>query len=95
MNMAILVDGANWPWRGRMWCHLVSDTSLDELHEFARAHEIPERAFGGDHYDVPEDARPTLIAAGARSVSSQDIVRALYGAGIRQRPNHSKRDVTR
>jgi len=78
-----------------MWCHLVSDTSLAELHEFARAHQIPERAFGGDHYDVPEEVREKLIAAGAKPVGSRDIVRALYSAGIRQRPNHSKRDVIR
>ena len=31
----ILVDPAVWPWRGRRWAHLVSDHSIDELHDFA------------------------------------------------------------
>ena len=26
--MAILVDDARWPWRGRLWAHLVSDEDL-------------------------------------------------------------------
>ncbi len=34
--MAILVDDCNWPWRGMLFCHMISDTSLDELHAFAR-----------------------------------------------------------
>ena len=33
------------------------------LHAFARAGGIPSRAFDLDHYDVPEDAVPRLIAA--------------------------------
>src|ERR1700738_3350135 len=49
--VAILVDAAVWPWRGRRWAHLVSDDSYDELHGFARQLGIPRRAFQGDHYD--------------------------------------------
>ena len=53
--MAILVDEAVWPWRGRLWAHLTSDVSMRELHAFAERLEIPRRGFGGDHYDVPEE----------------------------------------
>ena len=34
-GVTILVDDAVWPWRGRMWAHLVSDTSVEELQAFA------------------------------------------------------------
>ncbi|MEI6405242.1 MAG: DUF4031 domain-containing protein, partial [Actinomycetes bacterium] len=33
--MAILIDQALWPWRDWMWCHMVSDTSIEELKVFA------------------------------------------------------------
>lgn len=84
--MAILVDEAIWPWRDRLWCHLISDTSLDELHDFAGAMGISERAFQGDHYDIPEEARSFAIDEGAIPVDSRRIVLALHGAGLRRRP---------
>lgn len=84
--MVILVDGAHWPWRGRLWAHLVSDTSLDELHAFARRLGLPERAFQGDHYDVTDELRDCAIAEGARPVDSRTVIRALRDAGLRRRP---------
>ena len=87
--MAILVDEPIWPWRGRLWAHLVSDTSLDELHAFAARLGIPERAFQGDHYDVTDELRECAIAEGARAVSGRALVTALYAAGMRRRPGHS------
>ena len=84
--MAVLVDDAIWPWRGRLWAHLVSDTSVDELHAFAERLGIPRRAFQGDHYDVPDEVRDCAIAEGARAVSSREIIRALRAAGLRTRP---------
>jgi len=87
--MTILVDEANWPWRDRLWCHLVSDSSLVELHAFAATLGIPERGFQGDHYDIPEDIREHALAAGAVPVSSREIVMALRTAGLRKRPSRS------
>lgn len=86
--MAILIDNAHWPRWDRMWCHLVSDTSLDELHAFAREMGIPERGFGGDHYDLPEEMRASAIELGALEVSSQEIVRRLRAAGLRKYTKH-------
>ena len=83
--MALLVDQAHWPWRDRMWCHLVSDTSLAELHAFASLLGIPERGFQGDHYDIPHDLRAQAIAQGAQVVSSREIILALRAAGLRRR----------
>jgi hypothetical protein len=88
------MDEARWWYRGRKWCHLVSDVSLDELHTFADANAIPRRGFQGDHYDVPEEYRPGLIAAGAVVVESRELVRRLRGAGLRLTPNERRRRAT-
>jgi hypothetical protein len=80
----ILVDPAVWPWRGRLWAHLVSDTSYDELHAFAAQLGIPRHAFQGDHYDVPEALREEALALGAVAATSRQVVNALRAAGLRQ-----------
>jgi len=85
--VAILVDPATWPGRGRLWCHLVSDTSYDELHAFAQACGIPGRAFERDHYDIPAERRHEVVAAGAVEVRSRELVQRLTAAGLR-RPKH-------
>jgi Protein of unknown function (DUF4031) len=88
--VTILVDPAVWPGRGGLWCHLVSDTSLAELHAFAAAVGLPPRAFERDHYDVPAARRDAMIAAGAVEVSSRELVARLHAAGLRQRKKHLK-----
>jgi hypothetical protein len=84
--VTILVDECIWPWRDRLWCHMVSDTSLDELHAFARWLGVPERGFQGDHYDIPEEVRAMALDEGAVPVSSREVVSALYAAGMRRPP---------
>ena len=88
--VAVLVDEPLWWWRGRRWCHLVSDTSLAELHEFAARLDIPRRAFQGDHYDIPEDDRAAVVAAGATEVASRELVRRLRAAGLRLSPTERR-----
>ncbi|HLI23761.1 MAG TPA: DUF4031 domain-containing protein [Acidimicrobiales bacterium] len=83
--MAILVDEAVWPWRGRRWAHLVSDSSYDELHAFAARLGIPRRAFQGDHYDVPAELREAAVALGAHAVPGRELVVRLRQAGLRRR----------
>jgi hypothetical protein len=82
--VTVLVDAAIWPFEGRKWAHLVSDTSFDELHAFAEQIGIPRRAFQGDHYDVPTDYRDRAIALGAEAVTSRELVRRLRAAGLRR-----------
>jgi Protein of unknown function (DUF4031) len=84
--VAVLVDEPLWWWKGRRWCHLVSDESLEELHAFARAVDIPRRGFQGDHYDLPEEHRPAVLAAGALPVPSRELVRRLRASGLRVPP---------
>ncbi|WP_337005182.1 MULTISPECIES: DUF4031 domain-containing protein [unclassified Microbacterium] len=83
--MTVLVDDPIWPAHGRLWAHLVSDADLDELHAFARANDVPARAFDLDHYDVPEEIIPRLIAAGAHHVAGKELVRRLIASGLRVR----------
>ncbi|GAA3022546.1 DUF4031 domain-containing protein [Microbacterium dextranolyticum] len=81
--MTILVDDPRWPAHGRLWAHLVSDASLDELHAFAAVTGIPRRAFDRDHYDVPEDSIDRLVTAGAVRVSGHELVKRLIASGLR------------
>ncbi|MFK4762286.1 DUF4031 domain-containing protein [Microbacterium sp. ZW T5_45] len=81
--MTVLVDDPLWPAHGRLWAHLVSDESLSELHAFARVHDLPPRAFDLDHYDVPEESLPRLIAGGAQHVGGKELVRRLIASGLR------------
>jgi hypothetical protein len=84
--VTLLVDDARWPWRGRRWCHLVSDVSLEELHGFAERLGIPRGAFQGDHYDLHEDGRARAIELGAVPVPSRELLARLRGAGLRLSP---------
>ncbi|HEY9358088.1 MAG TPA: DUF4031 domain-containing protein [Arthrobacter sp.] len=81
--MAIYLDPPLWPAHGTHFSHLISDTSLEELHAFAAAAGIPERAFDGDHYDVPERRFEDLVAAGAIAVEARILVRKLIASGLR------------
>ena len=84
--VTVLIDEPRWWYDGRRWCHLVSDESYDELHDFVARFGIPRRAFQGDHYDIPEEYRRDLVAAGAVEVESRELLRRLRGAGLRLSP---------
>jgi hypothetical protein len=81
----ILIDPPVWPGHGRLWSHLVSDSSYEELHAFARLLDVPERGFERDHYDVPERLYPAALAAGATPVGSKELVARITAAGLRRR----------
>lgn len=81
----ILIDPPLAEGRGRLWSHLASDLSFDELHAFARYVGIPERGFDRDHYDVPEEWYDAMLEAGAAPVSSRELVKRLIAAGLRRR----------
>lgn len=82
--MAVLIDEPIWPFRDRLWCHLVSDVSYDELHLVAEAIGIPRRGFQGDHYDVPAELRDAAIAAGAQPVTGRELITRLRSSGLRR-----------
>src|SRR5689334_16198858 len=86
----ILIDQPIWPAHDMLWSHIVSDSSLDELHAFAAAAGIPRRAFDHDHYDVPASRWDALVAQGAHPVGLREFVERLEASGLRvpQRDKH-------
>ncbi|MFI5620441.1 DUF4031 domain-containing protein [Streptomyces sp. NPDC051567] len=82
--MTLYIDPPTWPGHGRMWSHLVSDVSYEELHAFAAGIGCPPKAFDGDHYDVPSHRYPGAVDAGAVEVGSKELVRRLTAAGLRR-----------
>lgn len=89
--MSIFIDPPVWPAHGTVFSHLISDTSLAELHDFAAKTGISPRAFDADHYDVPAYRYEGLVRAGAREVSGSRLTRILIDSGLRvplrERPN--------
>ncbi|MET1006151.1 MAG: DUF4031 domain-containing protein [Propionibacteriaceae bacterium] len=83
--MTVWIDRPDWPGHGRLWSHMISDASYDELHAFALALGIPRRAFERDHYDVIDDRYETALRAGAQPATSRQIVALLHQAGLRRR----------
>jgi hypothetical protein len=89
--VTVLIDPPRWAAHDRLWSHLVSDTSLDELHAFAASVGIPSRGFEGDHYDVPQERYAAVVAAGATEVDGRTLLRALQRSGLRtQKRRHEK-----
>ncbi|MFJ6725986.1 MULTISPECIES: DUF4031 domain-containing protein [unclassified Streptomyces] len=82
--MTIYIDPPTWPGHGRLWSHLVSDASFAELHAFADALGVPRRAFERDHYDLPSHRYADAVTAGAREVTSREVVRLLTESGLRR-----------
>jgi len=75
--MAVYVDNARVPWRGRHWCHLVAD-SLEELHAFARVLGLRRAWFQAraslPHYDVTVETRMVALSHGAHIVDRRTLV---------------------
>jgi Protein of unknown function (DUF4031) len=80
----ILIDPPLWPARGRVWSHMVSDVSFQELHAFAADLGMPPKAFERDHYDVPSELYGTAVNLGAEEVGCQELLRRLTLAGLRR-----------
>ncbi len=81
--MTVLIDQPIWPAHDTLWGHLVSDTSLEELHAFASRAGLPRRSFDRDHYDVPRERYDELVALGAEPVTVRQLVTRLAASGLR------------
>jgi len=90
--MTVLIDQPIWPAHNTVWAHIISDTSLGELHEFAERAGIPRRGFDLDHYDVPARMWQELVALGAEPVGVREFIQRLQASGLRvaqkDRPEH-------
>jgi len=83
--VTVYIDRPEWPGHGRLWSHMISDVSYEELHVFAAQLGIPPRAFERDHYDVIADRYDSAVRAGAHPASSREIVLLLRASGLRRR----------
>ncbi len=83
--MTLFIDPPNAAGHGRLWSHLASDTSYDELHRFAQQLGIPQRGFDRDHYDIPAERYDLVVAMGVTPVSSRELIQRLKAAGLRRR----------
>lgn len=72
--MAIFVDKLR-QYRKQSYCHMMSDTSISELHHFAVRLGIARHWFDRDHYDLREDDRRKAVIAGAKEVSTRDMIK--------------------
>ena len=64
-----------------LWCHMVTDGSLEELHEFAALIGLSPRRFQDHprhpHYDLNPTSRALAVACGAVEVSTRELARIL------------------
>lgn len=84
--MAIIVDESAWPYRGRLYCHMMSDlpdreANLEELHAFAAKIGLKREWFQDTvrfpHYDLSPNKRLQAIRGGAIQVTSREMVRVV------------------
>lgn len=75
---------------GRRWCHMVSDTSEEELHAFARRvgmrrewAQLRPRASAA-HYDLTPSRRARAVRLGAVEVTGRELVLRNFD-GLRRR----------
>lgn len=64
---------------GRKWCHLVSDTSLQELHEFAGHIGLKSAWFQRNHYELTPGMRVRAVRAGAVEITVRELVERRVG----------------
>jgi len=91
--MTIWIDPPSWPAHGRLWSHVISDTSYDELQAFAARTGIPARGYDGDHFDVPQELYAVLVAAGARPTGGKELALVLRSSGLRFQKRRGERPL--
>jgi Protein of unknown function (DUF4031) len=77
--MAVYVDEAIWPCKGRKWCHLLAD-DIDELHRFAATLGLHRISYQGPpktpwpHYDLTAFERGRALHRGAQPCDRTAVV---------------------
>ena len=74
--MAVYIDQAINPWKGKKWCHLVAD-DIQELHDFAAKLGLKREWFQNHrihpHYDITESKRELAIRLGAKELTTREM----------------------
>ncbi len=66
-----------WNNRRKLYSHMISDTSIKDLHEFAKVCGIKKHWFHKNHYDLREHEYLVAVDLGATVISTKEIVRIL------------------
>ena len=74
-----LLEYSKSPLGPRTWCHMTSDTSLSELHDFAQKIGLKREWFQEDHYDLIASRRELAVKLGAKEVSGRELLRRMVG----------------
>jgi len=64
--------------RSGAWCHMVSDESVEELHQLAAKIWLKRKTFQSisrPHYDLRPSKRRLAVSMGAEEVGIRDLVR--------------------
>jgi hypothetical protein len=73
-----LVDRAIYLWRGRKWCHMISDGCLEELHVFAERLGMRREWFQDHpkmpHYDITAEQRLIALQLGAIAAEGAQLL---------------------
>ena len=70
----------SYPKKRKKYCHLVSDISFRDLHEFVQGKlNIPRSRFHKNHYDLTEEERSLALTFNTKEVTSREIVCILKG----------------
>ncbi len=78
-----LVDYSKWTrWPAPdLWCHMVTDGHIDELHHFAERIGLRRERFQGHpshpHYDLRPDKRALALQMGAKEATIREVVEAI------------------
>jgi hypothetical protein len=71
------------------WCHMVSDSSLGDLHGFARRLGLRREQFQEHgrlpHYDLRPEVREKALSLGAEAVSSKELFKRGREAFLQER----------
>ena len=71
-------------WRYHSSCHMIADT-LEELHTMARKIDLLPNWFQdgrNPHYDLARHKREQAVRAGAKSITSRELIQRLRGMRV-------------
>lgn len=85
--MAVYVDKARWPYRGKLYCHMIADSD-DELERFARCLGLRPEWKDKEHYDLAPSKRRTALKLGAVELAARPFIEKWRPLREAWRKNH-------
>ena len=73
----IMIDAMQWPWKGKLWAHMIIDVDVKELHEFAQKIGLKKEWYqpkSFPHYDVTGKIYEKALECGAQFTTGKKLV---------------------